>query len=109
VDALDFLTLSLRNFYDSGSLSLMPNPLAILTALFDRLGRYHPAATISGFAGNPLTDTAFPELATAVTHLRTVLGDEGYESAAREGAAMRNAGIASYAFDQIDQARAELV
>ena len=33
----------------------MRNPLAILTSLFDRLGRYEAAATIAGFAVNPLT------------------------------------------------------
>ena len=29
VDALDFLTLAIRNYHDSGGLSLMPLPLAI--------------------------------------------------------------------------------
>ena len=57
---------------------------------------------------SPLTAVAFPELTTAITHLRDVLGDETYESLARSGEAMTTAAIATYAYDQIDQARAEL-
>jgi hypothetical protein len=41
-------------------------------------------------------------------HLRTVLGDEDYESLARKGETMSTAAMATYAYDQIDQARAEL-
>ena len=61
-----------------------------------------------GFAHSPLTAVAFPELTTAITHLRDVLGDETYESLARNGEAMTTAAMATYAYDQIDQARAEL-
>ena len=43
-----------------------------------------------------------------ITHLREVLGDETYESLAREGETMTTAAMATYAYDQIDQARAEL-
>jgi hypothetical protein len=49
-----------------------------------------------------------PELLTATAHLRHVLGDEDYESLARKGEAMTPAAMATYAYDQIDQARAEL-
>jgi hypothetical protein len=47
-------------------------------------------------------------ITTAITHLRDVLGDETYESLARIGEAMTIAAIATYAYDQIDQARKEL-
>ena len=57
---------------------------------------------------HPLTASAFPELATAITHLRDVLGEATYESLAREGGTMTTAAMVTYAFDQIDQARAEL-
>jgi predicted ATPase len=109
VDAFDYLTLAIRNFYDSGSFSLMPSPLAILAAFFDRRGDYEPAAVISGFAVNLLTPKAFPEIGTAVDHLRDVLGGEGYEARAHIGRSMTNAQAATYAFDQIDQARARLL
>ena len=82
--------------------------MAALAALFDRLGRHEPAATIAGFALSPLTAVADPELTTAITHLRDVLGDQTYESLARKGEAMTTAAMATYAYDQIDQARAEL-
>jgi predicted ATPase len=108
-DAFENVTLAIRNFYDSGSFSLMPTPLAILAAFLDRLGHYEPAAAISGFAANPLTRIAYPELTTAIAHLREVLGDEAYESLARTGKNMTNAAMATYAFDQIDRARVELL
>jgi hypothetical protein len=84
----------------------MRNPLAILAALFDRLGRHEPAATIAGFASTSLAAMAVPEIATAI--LREVLGDQTYESLARTGETMTTAEIVAYAYDQIDQARAEL-
>ena len=108
MDAFDFLTIAIRNFYDAGSFALMPSPLAILAAFFDQLGHHEPGATISGFAVNPLTQKAFPEFNTAVAHLREVLGDERYESLARAGAGMTNNAVATYAFEQIDLARAQL-
>jgi hypothetical protein len=49
-----------------------------------------------------------PELGTAITHLRDVLGDTTYESLAHKGEAMTTAEIVTYASDQIDQVRAEL-
>jgi hypothetical protein len=37
-----------------------------------------------------------------------VLGDQTYESLARKGKTMTTAAMATYAYDQIDQARTEL-
>ena len=51
---------------------------------------------------------AYPEINTAITHLRDILGDQAYESVARKGETMTTAEIVFYAYDQIDQARAEL-
>jgi hypothetical protein len=73
-----------------------------------RLGRYEPAAIIAGFALSPLSAAAIPELGTAIAHLREVLGDQTNESLARKGEVMTTGAIATYAYDQIDQARAEL-
>jgi hypothetical protein len=83
-------------------------PLAVLAAFFDRLGRDEPAAIIAGFAFSPLTATANPEFATAITHLRDVLGEATYESLVRKGEAMTTTEMATYAYDQIGQARAAL-
>ena len=76
--------------------------------LFDQHGRYEPAATISRFASTPFTRRAFPEIVGVIAHLRDVLGDQTYESLALKGEAMTTAAVANYAYDQIDQARAEL-
>ena len=104
--AFDHLSLAIRNMHDSGDTG--NTPLAALTALFDRLGRHDSAATIAGFALNPLTALATPEISTAIAHLRDVLGDQTYESLARKGETMTTAEIVTYAYAQIDQARAEL-
>jgi predicted ATPase len=108
VSALDHLTLAIRNYHNSGNTTTIRIPLAILAALFDRLGRYEPAATIAGFALSRFPARTVPEITTAITHLRDVLGEATYESLARKGEAMTTAAVATYAYDQIDQARAEL-
>jgi predicted ATPase len=103
--ALDYFTLVIRNFHDAGNTTLILNPLAGLAALFDRLGRYEPAATIAGFAVNPFTA---PQINTAIAHLREVLGDQTYESLTLKGETMTTAAMATYVYDQIDQTRAAL-
>ncbi|MGB9223761.1 ATP-binding protein, partial [Mycobacterium sp.] len=106
--AFDHLTLAIRGYHNAGNTTSIRIPLAVLAVLFDRLRRYEPAATIAGFALNPIAATAFPEITTAITHLRDVLGDQTYESLARTGETMTTAVMVTYAYDQIDQARAEL-
>jgi predicted ATPase/class 3 adenylate cyclase len=106
--ALDYITLAVRTYHDAGTTTGVRGALSILAVVFDRLGRYEPAATIAGFALSPLSSAAFPEINTAITHLRDVLGDQTYESLARKGETMTTAAMVTYAYDQIDQARAEL-
>ena len=108
VSAFDHLTLAIRNYHNAGDTTTIRIPLAILAAIFDRLGRNEPAATIAGFALSPIAATGVPEITTAITHLREVLGDQTYESLARKGETMTTAAMATYAYDQIDQARTEL-
>jgi predicted ATPase len=108
VAAFDHLTLAIRNFHNAGDTTTIRVPLAILAALFDRLGRYEPAATIVGFALSPMAAAAVPEINTAIAHLREVLGEATYESLVRKGETMTTAAMVTYAYDQIDQARAEL-
>jgi hypothetical protein len=98
----------IRNYHNSCNTTTIRGPLATLAALFDRLGRYEPAATIAGFALSPLSALTVPELTTAITHLRDVLGEATYESLARKGETMTMTAMVTYAFDQIDQARTEL-
>jgi hypothetical protein len=82
--------------------------LATLAVFLDRLGHLEPAATIAGFASSPLTASTVPQLTTAITHLRDVLGEATYESLARQGDTMTTAAMVTYAYDQIDQARTQL-
>jgi hypothetical protein len=87
----------------------MCGPLALLAFLLDQLGRYEPAATITGFVRSvPGTALAVPEITGVIPHLGEVLGDQTYESLARKGETMTTAAMATYAYDQIDQARTEL-
>ncbi len=106
--ALDHITLAIGNFYDSGNVAYVRGPLATLAVFLDRLGRLEPAATIAGFAFSPFTASIVPQLSTVIAHLRDVLGEATYESLARKGEAMSTAEMATYAYDQIDQARIEL-
>jgi hypothetical protein len=106
--AFDHLTLAIRGFHNAGDTTTLRVPLAVLAVLFDRLGRYEPAATIAGFALSPMSASAVPEITTVITHLREVLGEATYESLARKGDTMTTAAMATYAYDQIDQARTEL-
>ena len=105
--AFDHLSLAIRHMHDSGDTTI-DTPLAALAALFDRLGRHESAAIIAGFALSPLTALATPELNKAITHLRDLFGAQTYESLARKGDTMTTAEIVTYAYDQIDQVRAEL-
>ena len=108
--AFDYFTVAIGNYHDSGNTYMIRSPLGFLAAFFDRLGRYEPAATIAGFVvSSPLA--ALPvmaEFGTAIAHLRDVLGEATYESLARKGETMTTAAMATYAYDQIDQARTEL-
>ena len=102
--ALEYSAVAIRHLHDSGNSPTIRGPLAILAVFLDRLGRYEPAATIAGFASTPMTAIGFRELSTAITHLRDVLGDQTYESLARTGETMSTAAMATYTYDQIDQA-----
>ena len=108
VSAFDHLSLTIRSYHNSGNTASLRVPMAILAAHFDRLGRYEPAATVAGFALSPFSMAAVPEITTAITHLREVLGEATYETLAHKGETMTTAAMATYAYDQIDQARTEL-
>jgi predicted ATPase len=108
VTALDHLRLGIGNTHRSGNTTGMRSPLGILAGVLHRLGRHQAAATIIGYAFNPLTAAAFPELSTVITELRGVLGEQNYESLTRRGETMTASAVVSFAYDQIDAARTEL-
>ena len=107
--ALDHLALAIRNYQDSGNIATSRSPLAILAALLYRLRHYESAATLAEFAANPLAHKAFPEISETIARLRKVLGDDAYESLAGRGESMTNAAMATYALEQIELARADLL
>jgi predicted ATPase/class 3 adenylate cyclase len=106
--ALNYFKLAILNHHESGSTTMIGTPLAILAAFLERQEHYESAATIAGFAFSPVTAASFPELNTAIVHLREALGDGAYESLAHAGANMTTTAMANYAFHQIDCTRAEL-
>jgi predicted ATPase len=107
-EALEYLTLAIQTYHDSGSLTFVTGPLGLLTVVFERLGYYEQAATISTFTAPAITSATYPEISAAVAHVRDVLGEDRYESLTRAGAEMTNAGKAVYALHQIERVRAEL-
>jgi predicted ATPase len=108
LSALDHIELAIRHLHDSGNVVTLRSPLTNLAVFLDQLRHYEAAATIAGFALHPLTAASFPNINTTIAHLRHALGEQAYGSIARKGAEMTAAAMATYAYDQIDQARAEL-
>jgi predicted ATPase len=108
VGALDYLSVAIRRYHDAGNVIMIRNPLAVLAALLDRLGRKRQAAIVTGFALSEMVRSGYPQVIAMISQLREVLGEQAYESLAREGEAMSVAAIVSYAHDQIDQLRTEL-
>jgi predicted ATPase len=106
--ALDHLAQAIRVNRDSGSTSAIRFPLGILGAVFEGLGRHRAAATVAGFALHPMTVAAFPDLTAIAKRLNHALGDDAYTSNFRRGEAMTAAEIAAFAYEQIEQARADL-
>jgi hypothetical protein len=106
--AFEYLAVTIRNHHDAVNTTMFRGALAVLATFFDRLGRYEPAATIFGFGVNPLVTATNPGISAMIAHLRDVLGEQTYESLARKGESMTTAAMVAYAYDQIDQARAEL-
>ncbi len=108
--ALEYLTLAIRHLHDSGNTTTILGPLAILAAFFDRLGRYEGGGHHRRVRHrSPFNAVAFfAEIGTAIARLRNVLGEATYGSLARKGEALTTSAMATYAYDQIDQARAEL-
>lgn len=107
-DALEYFNLAIRSYYDSGSLLYLPGPLGMLAVLFDRLGCYEQAATVSAAGmSSAISRATYPEIAEAMTHTREVLGDATYESLVRDGVKMTVAAQVGYALEQIERVRAD--
>jgi hypothetical protein len=108
LEAFELVAFAIRTYYDSGTLMFVSGAMGVLAASLDRFERYEAAATICAFAEVPVARGTYPEINTAIAHLREVLGDERYESLARAGMTMSNAAMAKFAIEQIDQVSAQL-
>jgi predicted ATPase len=106
--ALEYFAISIRRYQDAGNTANVRAVLTALAACLHRLGRYEPAASILGFAFDPLSARGVAGIDITIAHLRDVLGDQNYESLARPADTTTTAAMVMYAYDQIDQARAEL-
>ena len=107
-EALEYATIALTRFYNTGHFSVLPSAIAVLASILDRLGLYEAAATISVSASTAFAGATYPEIHATLAHVRHVLGDDTYEHLARKGESMSSAVLAAYALEQIDLARAEL-
>jgi predicted ATPase len=108
IDFFEYLTVAIHHYDGADNVANLRNPLAVFAGVLDRLGHHEQAATISGFAASVFSRASYPQLNTTITHLRDVLGDQTYESLARNGETMTTAAMVTYAYDQIDQARTKL-
>nr|WP_090278748.1 adenylate/guanylate cyclase domain-containing protein [Mycolicibacterium komanii]CRL74384.1 LuxR family transcriptional regulator [Mycolicibacterium komanii] len=107
--ALDHLTFALRNYQNAGSVAFYHPPLANLAMVLEKLGQPEPAATLAGFAVlSQMTRALYPELTELIIRLREALGHQTFELLAEKGATMPFAAMATYAYEQIDHARAQL-
>lgn len=106
--ALDDVTTMIRNLHDAGNTIQIHTSMAILATLLERLDCHEPAAVIAGFGNSPVTEMLVPEHKVAIAHLREVLGEQRYESLARDGQGTGMVEMIKYAYDQIDRARSGL-
>ena len=107
--ALDYITLAIRNCHDSGSVAFLHSPLIHLAAILDRVGHFAGAAVVVSFAAlNPMAVVSNPQIAATINHIRENLSTQTYDELVREGATMAPAAMVTYAYEQIDQARAAL-
>jgi tetratricopeptide (TPR) repeat protein len=109
VAALDYIALAIRNYHDAGSVAFIHMPLASLAMLLRRLGRFQDAVTIISFAAQtPISMAVYPDLQDLIADLRELVGKRACEALARKAETMTISEIVNFAYDQIDQARAEL-
>jgi hypothetical protein len=104
----DYCALAIGNYHDSGNTYMIRSPFGLLAAIFDRLGRYEPAATFAGVAAAFPVAIALSQFGPEMAHLRNVLGEATFETLARKGEAMTIPEMVTFGYDQIDQARTEL-
>ncbi len=104
--ALGLFAEAISAFQRAGNVPQLIITLASVPALFERLGRPEPAATLLGaLANEPSSAHHVPELAEIGDRMATALGPKRHEQLVTDGAALDLGDAAVYARQQIEAAR----
>jgi DNA-binding CsgD family transcriptional regulator len=104
--ALGLFAEAIGAFQRAGNVPQLVITLASVPALFERLDRLAPAATVLGaLADDPSSMHHVPELADLGNRVRRRLGGSRFDELVAAGAGLDLAGAAGYARHQIDLAR----
>lgn len=108
--ALNLLAQATAVFQRAGNIPQLVITLASVPALFERIGRLEPAATLLGaLANQPSSAHHVPELAELAARIRRELGARRASKASAESRSFDLADTATYARQQIDAARRDPV
>jgi DNA-binding CsgD family transcriptional regulator len=104
--ALGLFAEAITAFQRAGNVPQLIITLASVPALFDRMGRREPAATLLGaLAGEPSSAHHVPELAGLGDRIARELGQKRTEQLTADGAALELGDAAVYARQQLEAAR----
>jgi predicted ATPase/class 3 adenylate cyclase/DNA-binding CsgD family transcriptional regulator len=104
--ALGLFAEAITAFQRAGNVPQLIITLASVPALFERLGRSEPAATLLGaLANEPSSAHHVPELAEISDRITTAVGPKRAEQLTAEGAALDLGEAAVYARQQIEAAK----
>ena len=100
--ALGSFSRIIDGFYQTGDVGNLAPTLGYLVVLLSRIGRSASATTVLGATQRYASaETMVVGLAETGEHLRSLLGETGYERNFRTGAAMDTTTAVSYAHEQI--------
>ena len=104
-DALEWFDSALDSFHRAGNLGSLTPALAYLSALFERIGQPHVAATIFGTITMPGRKIMGVDLTVLADRLQTTLGELTFEQFVAAGEAMNVAEAVHYARAQIEHSQ----
>jgi hypothetical protein len=107
-EALILFETAIDSLHRAGDVGNTAVALAGLAVLFDRLDRPEIAATLYGASRRKGDFGWVTHLHGVVDHLRTVLGEAGFDGCVATGASMELADAVAYARDQIQAARHQI-
>lgn len=109
VRALGSFQAMLVGWRGVADLGIVAGGLGNLTVLFDRHGLWKAAATMHGKLTGEIDLAAFtPELAAALAHARTMLGDSEFDEVSHRGRLLTLVDVIAYAESQVREALAAI-